>query len=371
MSSRRITEFFVGPFLETYLAWATNARIRRRGASGGVATALLKYLLDHQYVDAVLVPKPQFYRGLVYGVWTVVRRSDELEKFAGSLYAPTFGFGKVLNMALTKFGRIAVTAVSCYAKAAKRLAHVRGKGENIFIVGLYCNNTPSVYATKYALTKLHIRVEDVISVSFRGWGWPGYAVIKRRDGFIRVPSRVFLDSGFGQYFYGKGCYLCSDHTNTEADLSLADPWTLPHEIIRSLGGATLVVVRTRPGLKVFRDAIHNGYINAVEINPIYAVQFATLLKSSIRILSNSNKISFKLPSGFSEVIYELDYHIGKILTSRESLWPLLNWYHKAVRPLGMLVAGMLDFKLNTSWARILNSVNTIQQKVKILDRKNQ
>ena len=85
-------KYLVGEYLGVYIVWATDKGVRRSGASGGVATALLKFLLDYRHVDAVLVPRPRFSRDLVYGVWTVVRRGEDLAKFSGSLYAPTFGF---------------------------------------------------------------------------------------------------------------------------------------------------------------------------------------------------------------------------------------------------------------------------------------
>lgn len=81
-----------------------------------------------------------------------------------------------------------------------------------------------------------------------------------------------------------GCYLCSDQANTLADISLANPWTLPRESIKRLGGATLVVVRTKRGLEVFEGVVRTGYARAVEVDPVYAVQGATLLKLSKRVL---------------------------------------------------------------------------------------
>ena len=197
----------------------------------------------------------------------------------------------------------------------------------------------------------------------QGFGWPGYTVIKTKKGVIRVPSPTFWDSGLGQHFYGLGCYLCSDHTNTPTDISLADPWTLPHELIRRLGGATLVVIRSEKGLEVFEGAVKAGYIRAVEVNPIYAIQYTTLLKLSKRVLGR-NISDYMLSPGFTTITHELLYYVGRFLASRESLWSLLRLYHKTIRSFAFILAYALDYKLQTTWAKV-NMYITLMQKKKL------
>jgi coenzyme F420 hydrogenase subunit beta len=355
--------YFIGPFIKTYLAWSTATKVRYTSASGGVATALLTYLLREGIVDAVLLPKLKFVRGLgsVYGIWTIIRNPEDLGKYSGSLYAPVYGLSKILDYALTRFGRIAITAVPCIARAIRRVLESRGRSRDVFIVGLYCNNTPNACATRYALKYFNINVEDVGRVRFRGCGWPGYTVVETREGTIRIPSPVFRDSGFGQYFYSVGCYLCVDQTNTSADLSLADPWTLPHEPIKRLGGTTLVVVRSEGGLNVFREAVGAGYLSAVEVDPVYAIQDATLLRLSRRALRRGINASCILPPGFTTIAYELTYLVGRLLASRERLWPLLRVYHRMLRPLALKTASVLDYRFHTKWSRINTLIKTMQR----------
>jgi len=356
--------YFIGPFIKTYLAWSTDTKVRYTSASGGVATALLTYLLREGIVDAILLPKLRFVRGLgsVYGIWTIIRSPEDLSKYSGSLYAPVYGSSKILDYALTRFKRIAITAVPCYARAIRRVLESRGRSGDIFIVGLYCNNVPSMWATRYALKYFNINVEDVGRVRFRGCGWPGYTVVETRRGTIRVPFPVLRDSGFGQYFYNVGCYLCADQANASADLSLADPWTLPHEPIERLGGATLVVVRSEGGLNVFRGAVEAGYLYAIEVDPVYAIQDATLLKLSKRALRKGvDTDKYVLPPGFTTIAYELTYLVGHLLASRERLWPLLRVYHKKLRSLILKTASTLDYKLQTTWGRINTLIKNAQK----------
>jgi len=163
---------FIGEYLKVYVAYSRDTKTRFFATSGGLATAILKYLLKSGHVDVVVLPKPCFKGGLAYGVWTVVRDPVEVSNYSGSLYATTFGFSRVLNYALKRFKRIAVTASPCYVKALKKVCEARNRCNDVFVIGLYCNNMPSVWATKYALKFFNIRMEDVKWVRFRGLAGP-------------------------------------------------------------------------------------------------------------------------------------------------------------------------------------------------------
>jgi len=361
-SEGSLVKHFIGPYIKVFLAWASNSKIRRNAASGGVGTALLMYMLKEGLVDVVITPRLRVSRGSVYGVWTIVKDPDDLSKFSGSIYAPTYGFAHILRYAMKKFRRIAITAVPCYAKAARSLANSLGYAGDLFIVGLYCNNTPSTYAVRYLGKVFRFDPAMVEAIRFRGNGWPGYMELRLKNARNKVfiPFSKYWDSGFGQYFYGLGCYVCTDQTGIFTDVSLADPWTFSYEFTKSLGGATLVIVRTPRGLDVFKGAMESGYIKAIAINPIYVIQPATIFKLTKRVLLRSNQ-NYLLPPSFSSVMHELIYHLGSFLASREKLWGLLKLFHGAPKNILMFVASVLDFKLGTEWSHIVKSIWLLQR----------
>jgi coenzyme F420 hydrogenase subunit beta len=355
---------FIGSFTKVFLAWATDPRVRWGAAAGGVGTAILMYMLREGLVDAVIVPKLRIRKGFVYGVWTIVKDPNELSRFSGSIYVPTYGFANVLRYAKDRFKRIAVTALPCHTRAVRVLTNsysLRSE-DDVFIVGLYCDNTPAMYATRYVAKMFRLNPNDIEFVKFRGNGWPGYMLIKSKKTEVKtwIPFSSYRDSGFAQYFYGLGCYLCTDQTNTSADISLADPWTLPPEPIKRLGGATLVVVRSRKGLDVFEGARRAGYIKAVEIEPVYAIQSATTYRLTKKVLVRINQ-DYLLPLSFSSISRELVYHIGHMLALRERLWALLRLFHKTLARIIMFVASFLDYRLGTRWAHINKSIELLQK----------
>jgi len=127
--------------------------------------------------------------------------------------------------------------------------------------------------------------------------------------------------------------------------------TIVHPSFNVLGGATLVVVRTRRGLEVFEGAVKAGYIEVVEVDPVYAVQDATLLKLSRRVLGRSFNEYMLLPS-FTTIAHEMLYRVGRFLASREGLWTLLRLYHRVARSLALKVASILDYRPQTTWAEV-------------------
>ena len=154
---------------------------------------------------------------------------------------------------------------------------------------------------------------------------------------------------------GLSCRLCSNQINFLVDL-----WTLPYEPIKRLGGAMLVIVRTRRGLEIFESAVKAKYIGAVEADPVYAVQDATLLKLSKRVLRRRAD-EYVLPPSFTTIAHELVYRVGHFLASREPLWPLLRAYHRIVAPLVLKATSLLDHRLRATWARVHAYVKLLQK----------
>uniref|UniRef100_A0A7J3YTT0 Uncharacterized protein n=1 Tax=Ignisphaera aggregans TaxID=334771 RepID=A0A7J3YTT0_9CREN len=84
-----------------------------------------------------------------------------------------------------------------------------------------------------------------------------------------------------------------------------------------LDGATLAVIRTRRGLEVFEGAVRAGYVEAVEADPVYVVQYATLLKLSKRILKRPSNM-YVLPRIHDNSL-QASVPRGHPLASREPL----------------------------------------------------
>ncbi|MEM1909840.1 MAG: Coenzyme F420 hydrogenase/dehydrogenase, beta subunit C-terminal domain [Thermofilaceae archaeon] len=347
----------VGKYLKVGLAWSTDERIRFSSASGGAATSILKFLLKERVVDAVLSPRIWVRRGIVFGRYEVVYDPEGVVNYAGSIYAPV-DITRALREALKRRLRIALVGLPCQIRGlCKSLQCLPRLQESIkFILGLYCNNTPSSKAAGYAVkTLLKVDPERVSRLTFRGRGWPGYATVVTENGrTFKVPFPAFWGSGLGQYFYGRSCLLCPDHTAELADISLADPWTYQ----RGIGaGKTLVVIRTKLGLEILRGAVESGYLKFEGIPALYAVQYATLLKKAVKVSAGRGVVyPYVIPPSIATVLHEIDYLVGSSLAGDERLWGLLRFYvktrHFLFKPLITL-----DYLLNLGFSRVVSKVS--------------
>ena len=350
------TTSLIGKYMKVGLAWSTDERTRFNSASGGAATSILKYLLEERIVDAVLVPRIWVKRGIVFGRYEVVYDPKEVANYAGSIYAPV-DVTKALKEALKRGLRIALVGLPCQIRGLRKsFQYLPRLQESIkLILGLYCNNMPSSKAAGYAVkTLLKVDPGRVSRLTFRGHGWPGYAIIATDDGrTLKVSYPAFWDSGLGQYFYGESCLICPDHTAELADISLADPWTYQ----RGIGaGKTLVVIRTKLGLETLMRAVESGYLRFEEIPGLYAVQYITLLKKTVKVIGKrSFRYPYLIPPSIATVLHEIDYLVGGILARDERLWSLLRLYAKARHyPFKPLVA--LDYFLKLGFSRVLAKV---------------
>jgi hypothetical protein len=151
--------------------------------------------------------------------------------------------------------------------------------------------------------------------------------------------------------------LCANQTNTSADLSLADAWSLPHEPIKRLGGVTLVVVRSRKSLKVFESTIRAGYIKAVEIDPVHAILSTTKLTKKVLVRSNQG---YLLPPSFYSISQELIYHVDSLHASREDYGFFSDYLIKLGKN-HYACASFLGYRLGTRWAHINRSIELLQK----------
>lgn len=348
----------LGKFIKVGLAYASDEYTRYYAASGGAITSILRYLLDAGYVKAVLVPRLKVSRGLVLGRYEVVHSSERLTEFVGSIYAPV-DVSNVLREVLNKRLSVALVAIPCLIrglyKASQKLHTLK---ENIkVILGLYCSNVPNTRALRYVVkTVLKIDPKEVSYVRFRGHGWPGYTTIVLRTGkALKIPFPVLWNSGFGQYFCSKVCFLCSDQTAELADISFADPWTYQ----RNIGmGKTLTLIRTKLGLDIVENAVKLGYLVFEELpSHLYAVQYATLLKKAVRITRERRvKHEYVIPPSITTILYELDYFIGSRLARKEAMWTILRLYVKTRSHLFKPLI-ILDYLLKLGFTRILDKVS--------------
>ncbi|HUL01045.1 MAG TPA: Coenzyme F420 hydrogenase/dehydrogenase, beta subunit C-terminal domain [Nitrospirota bacterium] len=255
-----------GPILEVWEGYASDPELRFDGSSGGAASAIALYCLEHKGMRGVLhisadEKKPCTNR-------TVLSRSrEELLSRAGSRYSPASPCDG-LNMIESATGPCAFIGKPCDVTAVRKAQMVKPEfNRNMGIaIGIFCAGTPSTQGTLDLLNALGIDPNSVEGLRYRGKGWPGKFSVKLKGEEQPREVLAYMDAwGFVQKYRPYRCYLCPDGTSEFADLSCGDPWY--RQIKEREQGYSLVLVRTERGRQILYGAMRDGYVTLERADP--------------------------------------------------------------------------------------------------------
>ncbi|MDH5441771.1 MAG: Coenzyme F420 hydrogenase/dehydrogenase, beta subunit C-terminal domain [Candidatus Bathyarchaeota archaeon] len=251
----------LGHFVEAYMAQATDEGILENAQCGGVATALLRYMLESKAADAAVVvtstedppwkPKP-----------TVIVDPKDLWMAQKTKYTPAATVIGVRS-ALYEWvrSRVAVVATPCQVRGiwtatTSPKGYVRMLRSIELMVGLFCYGT-------YSYNDLFIDfLAGKHGISLSGIGRIDLDTEKLR---VYVHGELELEvhrRDVGRYLR-KSCRDCHDFTNRLADVSLGG--------VGSPEKWTTVLIRTERGKKIFDDAARRGYVK-VDPLPVGALE---------------------------------------------------------------------------------------------------
>ena len=262
----------VGHHRRILVAHASDAEVRRTGASGGLVTALLACAMENGRLDGAVVsrmnPEKPFEAESFLAATT-----EELRSAAGSIYAPTAP-GTLLRDVAGRSGRFAFVGLPCQIHGLRKLQlqDERLRRQVPLVFGLMCSNTTTGAGTEYFLRRWGIRREEVQSLRFREEGWlSNYNMrVRLKDGrTVRIPragspegtprSSRLHNAVYHFDFVMPRCLFCLDHVAELADISFGDP-RLPALARTDSPGESLLIVRGEEGERLLDLAVAQGRI---------------------------------------------------------------------------------------------------------------
>lgn len=252
-----------GPVLALYECWSTDPDVRHRGSSGGVATALAAHAVTSGRATGAIQVQADptdplrnvTVRNTTYATITAA---------TGSRYAPASPCER-LDLVESADGRTVFVGKPCDVAATRRAAALRpALREQLDVtIAIFCAGTPSTAATEKLVRQLGTDPGDVVSVDYRGEGWPGRFRVRSTSGEVRSMSYAESWGGTLTKHRQWRCLVCPDHTGEFADLSVGDPWY--REITPDEAGRSLVVVRTEAGRAALMAALADGALAGEEL----------------------------------------------------------------------------------------------------------
>lgn len=236
-----------GIWRQLLLTRAANDEEHTKGQDGGFVSAMLNWLLEHDYIDAALVSgvEPD-------DAWkakpVVVSTRDEVLATAGSRYTYCANPLALPEARDRGFNRLALVGMGCQTSSPPVMWDRKaGKVSRPFLfnIGLLCSKTfddaifPELFEAKYGLKK-----QDMVKMNIKG-----VFQIWMKDG-----SYHEIDLKECHQWTRQGCKSCPDFAAEHSDIATGG--------IGKDNDWTLTIVRTELGEEVINRMIADGTIIA-------------------------------------------------------------------------------------------------------------
>jgi len=266
----------IGYYKEVYSGYAKDEALRIEGASGGIATHLLTYLLETGRIDGAVVCRMDKERPLEPDVFMAHTREDLIEA-QQSKYIPV-PTGVILKEILKTDGRFAVVGLPCHVhgirQAQQRMPRIRKR--IVLQIGLFCGFHPSFTSTKFLARRAGVKDFDQIKeIRYRDKTWPGGFNVIKKDGSDNIlhPVEEFL---WAHKVFERGrCATCTDGYAEFSDISLGDEWR-HDQLVREdyKKGWSSIITHTDVGEKLIQELREKNilYIEKCEPEIVRAAQ---------------------------------------------------------------------------------------------------
>lgn len=253
------TDLIWGPAEHLAIGYASDSDVRYRGSTGGVLTALGRYLLESGRVKFILH---------VAASKTAPMRTERRLSFdaasvleaAGSRYgpaAPLIDFTSILDRAEP----FALIAKPCDVSAVRNLAKLDPRVDRYmqYALTLVCGGASELTKSQEVLSEFGIDEKELSLFRYRGFGNPGPTRLETKDGraFELTYQQMWADES--TWRIQSRCKICPDAMGEGADLVVSDVWPGggPTGEDEGFNG---IIVRTRRGLELYEAALAAGAI---------------------------------------------------------------------------------------------------------------
>lgn len=258
-----------GHYVRAWQGWAVDEETREKGSSGGVITALVTWLLSTgQAASAGACCARSNEPNRTVPVELTTR--EEALKSAGSRYAPVVGTPVQADVLVGK---------PCEAVARSQLADAQNlhPSKRPLLVSFFCAGTPTQNATDDLAVELGVSVNELVTLRYRGNGWPGEFFVESRSG---TTGSMSYEQSWGKRLGRRlqdRCKLCVDGTGEMSDIAVGDFWSADARgfpLFNDSPGNSVIIARTERGARAVLAAIDGQIIKAspVDLGDVARIQ---------------------------------------------------------------------------------------------------
>lgn len=261
------SDWRVGHVNKLWTGHAADQIVRSMGASGGVTSAVLIYLLESGRIDGAVLAK-QGLPSPEEASWFIARNRDDILSCAQSVYIPVPMLTVLPH--LREGERYAMTCVPEQSAALRVLQHAgHAQAQQInYVLGPYTGTSLEPGAIRALLRANEVLDDDpVTSLAWRAGDWPGYVEIHTQSGRVVRSKKVYYN--FLIPFYITQTSLQSmDFANEFTDLSVGDAWSPQFEAMGQ--GFSVVASRTKEMTEIIEGMVDKGLLELSETEVLAA-----------------------------------------------------------------------------------------------------
>lgn len=264
--------------MKSYVGYSTDEYIRYHATSGGVGTALIKYMFEKGIINTSI--SFDFDAStLRYNPKIIHSYSDY--NCVGSIYQEIDLINFIKSHINEIKGTFACFALPCQTRAIRFI--LERSGHKVFIFGLTCSSQQTLEATKYLLKRININPTDIRNIRYRGNGWPSGIQIETRNNkkvFIPNNGSIWTQIFHSRLFIRSKCFVCQDTLNQYSDLTLADPWLKRFSSEKK--GKSLIVCNTNEGEKILYTCskFQNIELEVIDYREVINSQKETIIRKN-------------------------------------------------------------------------------------------
>lgn len=255
----------IGRYLECYSGYSLDYDVRYHGASGGMVSQFLIYLLEKNIITGAVVTgfdqnnplRPRSY---------IAYNKDDVLRGKSSKYC-VVSFDGIISELKKAEGEFVVVGLPCHIQAFRKYETIFPKFKNKIkgYFSIYCSATKSYNSIDYMMERYNINPQEIKSFTYRDEGCMGYMIIKNHDDKIlkKIKCLDYYIPLHG-FFNTRRCSLCIDHYGELADVCFGDIKTGID--IEETTGESSLLVRNSEFKKLLEDAAEDGYIHLEKIS---------------------------------------------------------------------------------------------------------
>ena len=237
-----------GQYQQLLLVRAADDKVHELGQDGGFVSAMLIWLMKHDYIDAALTSFLEGDGSSWKALPGIARTPEDVLRAAGSRYTYSANTLALKQAQEEGLSRLALVGMSCQSSVLpimwKRKVGKIGK-PFLFNIGLLCSKTfddaifEELFLAKYGLKK-----EEMIKMNIKG----AFQIWMKDGSFHEIGLKEC------HQWTREGCKTCPDFAAEHADISTGG--------IGEDNAWTLCVVRTDLGVEVMNRMIADGSVIA-------------------------------------------------------------------------------------------------------------